>query len=71
VFPDKDYCVAAFNAYTYKNHDGVVQEIDSLRNLTQKEIAICKSMIENSKLAVIDTITGFTKKEQYLINRKE
>lgn len=65
MFPDKDYCVAAFNAYTYKNHDGVVQEIDSLK-FNSKEIAICKSMIENSKLAVIDTITGFTKRSNTL-----
>ena len=42
MFPDKDYCVAAFNAYTYKNHDGVVQEIDSLRNLTQLQIKLVK-----------------------------
>ena len=60
VFPDKDYCVVGINAYSYKNKDGFVQELDSLRPLARKEIHICKDMSAKSKTAVLDTINVFT-----------
>ncbi len=63
-FPDKDYCIVGFNAYSFKNNDGFVQEVDALRPLTEKEKSICKSMLMKSKIAVIDTIRDVTLKDK-------
>ncbi len=63
-FPDKDYCIVGFNAYSFKNKDGFVQEIDALRPLTEKEKSICNRMLMKSKTAVIDTIGGVTLKNK-------
>lgn len=63
-FPDKDYCIVGFNAYSFKNKDQFVQEVDALRPLTEKEKSICKSMLMKSKAAVIDTIRGVALKEK-------
>jgi hypothetical protein len=64
VFPDKDYCIVGIDVYSFKGNDGFVQEIDALRPLTEKENSICKSMIAKTKLAVTDTIKGFSFKEK-------
>lgn len=59
-FPNKDYCIVGFNAYSFKNNDGFVQEVDALRPLTEKEKSLCESMVMKSKNCVVDTIKGFT-----------
>ncbi len=63
VFPDKGYCIVGIDAYSFKNNDGFVQEIEALRPLTEKEKRICESMISRSKSAVIDTIKGLSFKK--------
>lgn len=63
-YPDKDYCIVGFSAYSFKNNDGFVQEVDALRPLTEKEKSICKSMLMKTKAAVVDTIRGVTLRDK-------
>ncbi len=39
--------------------EGFLEEIESMRSLTEKEKEICANMVKASKLSVVDTIKGF------------
>lgn len=49
-FYNSNYNIVGFRIYDLKNKQAFVQEIETLRPLTQSEIDICVSMIKKSKL---------------------
>ena len=57
-FTDNNYCIVGFHIYDLNKKQGLLQEIESMRPLTDKEKAICESMIKKSKSAIVDTIKG-------------
>jgi hypothetical protein len=56
VYPDADYCIVGFHIYDLKNKENFLQDIESMRPLTEKEKSICAKMVERSKSCVVDTI---------------
>ena len=60
-FSDADYCIVGVRLYLLKKKAAFLQDIQSMRQLTDKEKAICESMIKKSKLSVVDTIKGTIK----------
>lgn len=55
-FPDRSYCIVGFRIYDLKNKLSFLQEIESLKPLTEKEKEICARMVKQSKLINTDTI---------------
>ncbi|MBK8519390.1 MAG: hypothetical protein IPL54_00440 [Chitinophagaceae bacterium] len=63
-FTDENYCIVGLNIYLPKQRQRYIEEVDAIRPLTEKEKAICESMLIKSKAAVIDTIRGVALKEK-------
>lgn len=59
-FPDKNYCIVGYNVYSFEKKEGFVQEINTLRPLTEKEQKICESMIIKSNAHIADAIKSET-----------
>lgn len=57
-FTDTNYCIVGVHVFLLKKKAAFLQEIESMRPLTDKEKEICENMIKKSKLAVVDTIKG-------------
>ena len=58
-FTDSNYCIVGLHILLLKKKESFLEDIESMRALTEKEKEICESMIKKSKLSVVDTIKGF------------
>lgn len=63
-FPDKEYCIVGYSAYSLKKNEGFVQELNALRPLTELEKDICENMVVKSKACIVDTIKEYTTKDK-------
>lgn len=63
-FPDKDYCIVGYSAYSPKKKAGFVQELNALRPLTELEKNICENMVIKSRSCIVDTIKGVNSKDK-------
>lgn len=55
-YTDKNYCIAGLSIYYNNQKQGVLDEIDALRPLNEKEKEICENMVAKSRKYIIDTI---------------
>lgn len=62
-YTDKNYCIVGMNLYYINQKQGLTEEIDALRPLTEKEKNICESMVQKSKTCITDTIKGLNIKQ--------
>jgi hypothetical protein len=60
-FPDGNYCIVGLYFYDLKNKGGILQQIESMRPLTEKEKDICAGMVKKSKSGVVDTTKKVSK----------
>ena len=55
-FTDSNYCIVGLHIFFLKKKESFLQDIESMKPLTEKEKDICANMIKKSKLCVVDTI---------------
>lgn len=60
-FRDRNYCIVGFNIYDLKKNQSFLQEIESMKPLTEKEIYICTNIIKKSQTYVTDTTKSYRK----------
>ena len=60
-FTDNNYCIVGYRLFYPKKKEGVSIEIENLRPLNEREIAICKNMVQVMETAVTDTVGNYHK----------
>jgi hypothetical protein len=60
-FTDNNYCLVGYRVFYPKKKEGTSIEIENLRPLNEREIAICKTMVQIMGTAVTDTLGNYQK----------